>query len=678
MFIRFIHILTSLIFIVVSQHECVAGHHYESAEDSIMSSFDKFHGKERIKKIAEFIRFADLNYFDYKNFETYLAETYAWEKVNKDENLLNVIRLGDVNLSFAAGNEMKAASLLHEILQSQIPLSSEDSVSTYTFLYNLYKNEKNYTKAWEYLQVRDRVLDNNQKENPFFEDFEKERISDLASAYYNMKEYHKAIDQQRKLIQQAVSTNDHHRKAGAWSNIGHCWLELQQADSAISCFRRARDCWHVKLAQATNITHSDSLFTVLLDAYIAIAYNRKQQFKKAIPYLTNYVNVCNRSFDKNNVVIGLNELARSFLGLKDYRMATKYLDEASEILKTNPDLNRYEENLRIRVEVLEQNGDIVDAYSYFKKWVACTDSISEIENRTKTKLMEIEYEVDSKNEEINRQKLMLSQAKVKSERQKGLQQTLVIGVFLMLAIVLILIANSIQRKKRAAKLAVKNKQIEQQKQIIEKSLGEKETLLKEIHHRVKNNLQLINGIFELQAAKSDDAKVKEIIEEGQNRVRTMALIHQQLYQNENLGMIDFQEYLDKLVNDIAIAYNKPGRKIAITINANNLSFDVNTSISLGLIINELVTNTFKHGFKDMSSGKIFVGIKDLGQDEYELTVKDNGKGLPANFDPHLYKSLGLRLVEGLSRQLDGSYLFIPCETPEETGAHFVVRFKTTN
>lgn len=224
----------------------------------------------------------------------------------------------------------------------------------------------------------------------------------------------------------------------------------------------------------------------------------------------------------------------------------------------------------------------------------------------------------------------------------------------MLIIVVILIVNLIQRRKRAENLSVKNKQIEQQKQIIEKSLHEKETLLKEIHHRVKNNLQLINGIFELQVTKSDDAKVKEIIEEGQNRVKTMGLIHQQLYQNEDLGTIDFQEYLDKLVNDIAIAYNKPGRKIEIEVYANKLSFDVNTSISLGLIINELVTNTFKHGVKGMISGKIFVGIKNLKEDEYELTVKDNGKGLSEGFNPHLHKSLGLRLVEGLSRQLDGS------------------------
>lgn len=675
---RFIYILVSLIFIIISQDDCEAGHNYQSPEDSIMSSFEKFHGKKRIKTIAEFIRFADLNYFDYKNFEPYLAETYAWEKVNEDVNLLNVIRLGDVNLSIAGGNEIKAIRLLHEILQSQMPISSEDSVSTYTFLYNLYKDKKNYSKAWEYLQVRDRVLDHNKKVSPFFEDFERERFVGLALAYYNMKEYDKAINQQKKLIEQVYSKKDHHREAGAWNNMGLCWLDLQQPDSALFCFRKARDCWHKKLASVSIITHSDSLFFVVLDANMAVAYNRKQQFKKAVPILINYVSIFKRISDENRVVSGLIELGRSFLGLQDYKKAIKYLNEASEILKGDSSLNGYEENLRVRIEVLEQSKNIEDAYFYYKKWVAYTDSISKVENKSRAKLLEIEYEIDSKNNEINRQKLMLSQAKISSEKQKGLHRTLVLGILLMLIIVLILIGNSMQRKKRTANLHAKNKQIEQQKQIIEKSLGEKETLLKEIHHRVKNNLQLINGIFELQAAKSDDNKVKEIIEEGQNRVRTMALIHQQLYQNEDLRIINFQEYLDKLVNDIAIASNKPGQKIGITINANNLSFDVNTSISLGLIVNELVTNTFKHGFKDRTLGEIVVSIKDLKQDGYELTVKDNGKGLPVNFDPHSSKSLGLRLVDGLSRQLDGSYLFIPCESSGKTGAHFVVRFETAN
>jgi len=231
---------------------------------------------------------------------------------------------------------------------------------------------------------------------------------------------------------------------------------------------------------------------------------------------------------------------------------------------------------------------------------------------------------------------------------------------------------SIELKKRIKNLAEGNKLIEYQKKIIEQSLVEKETLLKEIHHRVKNNLQLISGILELQAVKFDDKNVRTMMEEGQSRVRSMALIHQQLYQSDDLGKIDFWEYLNKLTNDIAIAFNNPEKEIEFKIKEKQFNLDINTAVPLGLIVNELITNAYKHAFKGRKKGCITIDLTSAKNEELKLWVIDDGIGLPKDFNSHNKSSLGLRLVQGLTRQIDGEYYY-----ESNDGTQFEIQFKNT-
>ena len=243
---------------------------------------------------------------------------------------------------------------------------------------------------------------------------------------------------------------------------------------------------------------------------------------------------------------------------------------------------------------------------------------------------------------------------------------------------------SLELKERQSKLQTrneeleeKNKLIENQKQIIENSLKEKETLLKEkeillkeIHHRVKNNLQLISGILELQAVQFNDKNVRTMMEEGKSRVRSMALIHQQLYQSADLGKIDFREYLNKLTNDIAIAFNDPEKEIEFQIKVENFTVDINTAVPLGLIVNELIANAYKHAFKGRKKGCITIDLVPTKNEEIQLWIIDNGIGLPNDFESNSKKSLGLRLVQGLTRQLDGEYRY-----ESKDGTKFVIQFK---
>jgi len=187
---------------------------------------------------------------------------------------------------------------------------------------------------------------------------------------------------------------------------------------------------------------------------------------------------------------------------------------------------------------------------------------------------------------------------------------------------------------------------------IARSLKEKEVLLKEIHHRVKNNMQVIFSLLNLQAKGIDDKTVRAKFEESRNRVNSMALIHERLYRSADLAHIDFREYLKSLVNNIAATYRQEG--VVISVDMEPVALDVNVGIPCGLIVNELVSNSFKYAFPDRRKGIITVGIKITSEGNNVLFVEDNGIGLPADLDFHNTRSLGLQLVNGLAAQIQGT------------------------
>jgi PAS domain S-box-containing protein len=188
--------------------------------------------------------------------------------------------------------------------------------------------------------------------------------------------------------------------------------------------------------------------------------------------------------------------------------------------------------------------------------------------------------------------------------------------------------------------------------VIAASLKEKEVLLKEIHHRVKNNLQVISSLLNLQAAAAHDPQTLEQLKESQNRIRSIALIHERLYQSENLAYIDFGEYVRGVVSYLARSYSVPN--VRVNIDVQNVNLAVNTAIPCGLIINELVSNALKYAFPDGKKGEVSIGLAVNEGKWGILTVRDDGVGLPSTIDFEQSTTLGLQLVNTLSRQLSGS------------------------
>lgn len=210
------------------------------------------------------------------------------------------------------------------------------------------------------------------------------------------------------------------------------------------------------------------------------------------------------------------------------------------------------------------------------------------------------------------------------------------------------------------------KQAEEQ---IKASLKEKEVLLKEIHHRVKNNLQIISSLLKLQARSIKDIQTLEIFNESQSRIRTMALIHESLYQSNDLSKINFCEYICKLAANLFRSYEITSSGIKQIIKVDDVFLEIDVAVPCGLIVNELVSNSLKYAFPSDNEGEIRIELHSTQNCNFTLIVSDNGIGLPKNLDLNKTKTLGLQLVNNLVEQLEGSV-----EIDSNGGTEFRITF----
>lgn len=221
------------------------------------------------------------------------------------------------------------------------------------------------------------------------------------------------------------------------------------------------------------------------------------------------------------------------------------------------------------------------------------------------------------------------------------------------------------------------KQAEEQ---IKASLQEKEVLLKEIHHRVKNNLQIVSSLLDLQSQQTQEKHLLEMFQESQSRIQSMMLVHQELYLANNLAQINFADYIHRLLSYLFHIYRVNPDNITLRIDIDKIEFNIDTAIPCALIINELVSNTLKYAFPENTKGTTWVTLNSvssikpqLGKEQFILVVGNDGTELLESLDLFRKKSLGLQLVSVLAEQLEGQL-----EIEKDSGTVFKVRFSTIN
>ncbi len=246
------------------------------------------------------------------------------------------------------------------------------------------------------------------------------------------------------------------------------------------------------------------------------------------------------------------------------------------------------------------------------------------------------------------------------------EKTKLYAIIAILAVLFLIIALFVLNK-----IKKQSKELKEKNTLIKKTLKEKDLLVREVHHRVKNNFQIVSSLLELQTKGIEDEKALELANEGKNRVKSMALIHQKLYQNES-GLIDFDEYIRLLIKELSSLYSS-NNNVKTSISSENMMFDVDTAIPLGLIINEIITNSYKYAFKNDKENNLSILIQKDKDNDYKLVIEDNGPGLSKSLDVKKAKSLGLRLVNRLVKQLHGTL-----NQTNDSGARFEIYFKDSN
>jgi two-component sensor histidine kinase len=358
-----------------------------------------------------------------------------------------------------------------------------------------------------------------------------------------------------------------------------------------------------------------------------------------------------KNADEDLELMAYELLIKSYQKIKNYPKAKEYLDlfDHFEVVKDRLTKNR---NLnRERGEIYFNTGDYKRAYYYLNTEIKVLDSTSEAKSKDALAEFSVKYQVEKSKTEIEKSKNKIAQ-------QNFFIQLLIVVVFMSL----ITLSVFIWSLRKSRKL---NKLLNIQKDNITKSLVLKEILLKEIHHRVKNNLQLIISILNIQEKRNNYKNVSDFLKNVETRISSMAIIHQTIYLSEEvLEKINFQLYTEDLVNSIVQTFDKDKNKVKVNINTNRIVLNLSTAMPLGLIVNELVTNALKHAFPDNRKGIITITIVKEQINQFKLIVEDNGIGF--NMDNTKTKSFGLELINLLATQLKGNFTFENLNTTKFT------------
>ncbi len=608
----------------------------EGERQNVLDDFQSTQGApERFRVFFGSVNRYDINsaYDWLDTVKVYLANS---EKT-KDTFAMRLYKVMQAQLYNDLGEFDKSTALAKEL---HTELDSLDSDSRKVVLNVLDDNYANLQLFDKQIEIRKQKRELGITENVAFYDI-----------YSNLGLYRKARNQYIMEVKPTIADNDSYGLARYHGKVGNYLRLDNSAPTAMSELKKAKAYLDVFINDISIQKSEEQLFEsdllkAEIEGNIAKCHVMLGEYEEAIPLLENSIEVLNGS-PKNNhkseVVDNTLYLADANLQLEKFLAAKRMLDIDFDNISVLQNIKRNS----LLAEYYDKVENYRNAATYYKRNERIKDSLAQKQSALiKQQLVTIVANEDLENSQrlIDEQKrineLARSEMKAKDER--------INLVFISLIFTLLGFAGLVY----AYLKSIKNQRlIAEQKHIIENALIEKDSLLKEIHHRVKNNLQMVSSLLSLQTKNTRSKSAIEALEEGKSRVKAMALIHQKLYQNDDLSVIEMQGYIESLINSVQSVYKKGGHNINITIDAEGTELDIDRAIPFGLILNELVSNSFKYAFPgNDDDGKIYIHLRKNGSQGY-FEYTDNGVGLPEDTDDHSHSSMGIRLINRLVNQL---------------------------
>jgi two-component sensor histidine kinase len=379
---------------------------------------------------------------------------------------------------------------------------------------------------------------------------------------------------------------------------------------------------------------------------IGYTYYLKKNYPVALRYYKRALDLIPPNHNVIDAANVFSNLGTLYSALGDYKKAISYLEESVSISQNFESKDNLITLYQALANAHYKTSNYKKAYEYYGLYKATHDSVYNVEAGKQIASLQAKHELKKKEQDI---KMLEQHNKVKDLTiSQGNIKILMLSCLFIVIVILSILLFSRYKIKQKATIAMQKVNYE-----ILKMMNEKEVLIQEIHHRTKNNLQLVSGLLTWQTENIEDEQTLKILNEGRSRIKSMALIHELLYQSNNLAHLELDRYIIKLLDYLEKLYN-PDRKITIIKNINPVLAEVDITIPLGLIITELVSNSFKYAFNDRKQGIIEVSLIEENSFIYQLHIKDNGKGIPEKIlNDCNRKSMGLELVKILVKQIKG-------------------------
>lgn len=627
------NLFSALFFVLLTQ---ISAQTDEGEEISVLTEFQNTNGsQDRFDVFFNAVNRYNINsaYDWLDTIKVYLSNA---EKTN-DSLAVQRYRLMQTKLYNDLGEFDKSIALAKELYSTKDSLDSGSRKIVLDVLDDNYANLQLYDKQ---IEIRKEKRELGYTDNVAFYDI-----------YSNLGLHRKARNQYIMEVKPTIADNDSYGLAKYHSKVGNYLRLDNSAPTALSELKKAKAYLDVFLNDISKEKTEEQLFEsdllkAEIEGNIGKCHVLLNEYEEALPLLENSIEVLNtssRNAHKSEVIENTLNLADANLQLEKYAAAKRSLDIQFENISMLQNIKRNS----LLAAYYDKVENFRNAATYYKRNERIKDSLNQKQSSIiKQQLVTIVANEDLENSQrlIDEQKrineLARSEMKAKDER--------INLVFISLIFTLLGFAGLVY----AYLKSIKNQRlIAEQKHIIENALVEKDSLLKEIHHRVKNNLQMVSSLLSLQTKNTRSKSAIEALEEGKSRVKAMALIHQKLYQNDDLSVIEMQGYIESLINSVQSVYKKGGHNISITIDAEGTELDIDRAIPFGLILNELVSNSFKYAFPENDeNGKIYIHLRKNGEQGF-FEYTDNGIGLPEDADERAHSSMGIRLMNRLVNQL---------------------------
>lgn len=456
--------------------------------------------------------------------------------------------------------------------------------------------------------------------------------SQMGIAYYLQYQYDNALKYYDKSIELYKKTTNKKDLAGVYINQGISYTYVKKMDLAEINYNEA-----LKIYQEINYEPG------FAPAYNSLAkiYYAKKEYAKAISYYKLAEQYSLKSNNKYHLITNYNSLATCYKELKEFETAKAYSEKSIAISKEVGSVERELFCHETMADILFSMGDYKNAYASFQNYASLKDTLFNQDKNDAIAEMQAKFDVEKNQQKVKEIEL---QKKIDDEANTK-QQLLLIVVIVVILISLVFTILLFRNKQKV------NSLLEQKNAAIQANLEQKEVMMSEIHHRVKNNLQMVSSILDLQARDLTDEKSMRVIEDSLSRINAISLIHQRLYQSDNIRGIKINTYLQELSFDILKNFSSSvtTTPIQLTCKVADLNMDLESAIPIGLITAELITNACKYAFLSIEKPEITITLNKQ-QDALVLIVTDNGVGKQASINKS-GTSFGTKLIKSLSRKL---------------------------